>query len=194
MATKSLGLLQPVDLRQVWPNEESDFTPWLADEENLAILADTLGMPLEFVSREEAVGPYSADILCRDSNDGTPVVVENQDDPSGWGPPGCVAVIGGEHSLIDARRADSEPERMKAELLATQARNDSLALRIDSLLQDDRGPGAPREGELRLSQGRRVPVPDVGRHIVTTRHYEACWRGGTPTFPPDTLGHLPGIP
>ena len=60
MATKSLGLLQPVDLRQVWPNEESDFTtPWLADEENLPILADALGMPLEFVSREEAVGPYS---------------------------------------------------------------------------------------------------------------------------------------
>ena len=33
---------------------------------------------MEFVSREEAVGPYWADILCRDSNDGTPVVVENQ--------------------------------------------------------------------------------------------------------------------
>ena len=50
---------------------------------------------------------------------------------------GYVAVMGGEHSLIDARRADSELERMKAELLAAQARNDSLALRIDSLLHDD---------------------------------------------------------
>ena len=46
-------------------------------------------------------------------------------------------VMGGEHSLIDARRADSELERMKSELLAAQARNDSLALRIDSLLHDD---------------------------------------------------------
>ena len=35
-------------------------------------------MPLEFVAREEAVGPYSADILCRDSNEGTQVVVDNQ--------------------------------------------------------------------------------------------------------------------
>lgn len=78
MTTKSLGLLEPVDLRKVWPNEESDFTPWLADQENLAILADALGMPLEFVSHEEAVGPYSADILCRDPNEGTPVLVENQ--------------------------------------------------------------------------------------------------------------------
>ena len=50
---------------------------------------------------------------------------------------GYVAVMGGEHSLIDARRADAELEMMKAELLAAQARNDSLALRIDSLLHDD---------------------------------------------------------
>ena len=78
MATTDLGRLEPVDLREVWPNEESDFTPWLADQKNLAILGDALGMPLEFVAREEAVGPYSADILCRDSNDGTQVVVENQ--------------------------------------------------------------------------------------------------------------------
>lgn len=78
MATTDLGHLKPVDLRKVWANEETDFTPWLADQKNLAILGDALGMPLEFVSREEAVGPYSADILCRDSNDDTQVVVENQ--------------------------------------------------------------------------------------------------------------------
>ena len=78
MATNDLGRLEPVDLREIWPNEESDFTPWLADQKNLAILGDALGMPLEFVAREEAVGPYSADILCRDSNDRIQVVVENQ--------------------------------------------------------------------------------------------------------------------
>lgn len=78
MATSELGRLKPVDLRKVWPDEESDFTPWLADQKNLAILGDELGMSLEFVSREEAVGPFSADILCQDSNDGTHVVVENQ--------------------------------------------------------------------------------------------------------------------
>ena len=82
MATTDLGRLKPVDLRKVWQNEETDFTPWLADQKNLAILGDALGMSLEFVSREEAVGPYSADILCRDSNDGTQVVVENQLEPT----------------------------------------------------------------------------------------------------------------
>ena len=60
MATTDLGRLEPVDLREVWPNEESDFTPWLADQKNLAILDDALGMPLEFVAREEAVGPIGA--------------------------------------------------------------------------------------------------------------------------------------
>ena len=83
MATTDLGRLKPVvDLRLAWPKEESDFTPWLADQKNLTLLGDTLGMPLEFVGREEAVGPYSADILCRDSNDGTKVVVENQLEPT----------------------------------------------------------------------------------------------------------------
>ena len=71
-----------MDPRKVWPNEESDFTPWLADQANLAILGDALGMPLELVAREKAVGPYSADILCRDSDDGTRVVVENQLGPT----------------------------------------------------------------------------------------------------------------
>ena len=73
-----LDRMKPVNLREVWPNEESDFTPWLADPRNLALLERALGMPLEVLELEAAVGPYSADILCRDSNDGTRIVVENQ--------------------------------------------------------------------------------------------------------------------
>lgn len=82
MPTTDLGRLDPVDLRLVWPREESDFTPWLAVEENLTLLADTLGMSLEFVARERAVGPFSADIVCRNPDDDTQVVVENQLEPT----------------------------------------------------------------------------------------------------------------
>lgn len=63
-----LGRLQPVDLREVWETEAQDFTPWLAKEENLSLLADTLRMELELASQETSVGPFRADILCRNAD------------------------------------------------------------------------------------------------------------------------------
>ena len=48
MANEVLGRLSKVDLRRVWTSEASDFTPWLALEENLAVLGETLGIELEF--------------------------------------------------------------------------------------------------------------------------------------------------
>ena len=66
------------DLRSVWENEAQDFTPWLGRSENLVLLADTLGIgELETVAQEQAVGPFRADILCRDSDDSL-VLIENQ--------------------------------------------------------------------------------------------------------------------
>jgi len=73
-----LGALCKVDLRTYWRNEASDFTPWLATEENIAMLAEALGIDLEVESTEVAAGPYSADILARDTVTGDYVVIENQ--------------------------------------------------------------------------------------------------------------------
>ena len=39
-----LDRLQPVELRDVWQDEAGGFTPWLAEEENLALLSETLGL------------------------------------------------------------------------------------------------------------------------------------------------------
>ena len=33
---KELSRLEPVELREIWPNEATDFTPWLAKAENLS--------------------------------------------------------------------------------------------------------------------------------------------------------------
>ena len=79
MSEEKLGRLEPVDLRNFWKREDGDFTPWLAEEENLNLLADTLDMELEFESREVNVGEggFKADILCRNEEDGR-VLIENQ--------------------------------------------------------------------------------------------------------------------
>ena len=62
----TLGTLERVDLRSVWTNEAYDFTPWLAGEDNLAALGRVLGLDLELEGTEQGVGPYSADIVCKD--------------------------------------------------------------------------------------------------------------------------------
>ena len=41
--SEELSRLEPIELRDIWPNEAADFTPWLAEEENLDLLAGTLG-------------------------------------------------------------------------------------------------------------------------------------------------------
>jgi hypothetical protein len=78
----ALGKLDPIkDLPSVWADEARDFTPWLAKPENLAILSEHLGFGpegLELEALKKFVGPYKADIVCRDTTTGTWVLVENQ--------------------------------------------------------------------------------------------------------------------
>src|SRR5262249_33441872 len=77
-----LGRLERVGLREIWKNEAADFTPWLANEQNLKLLGDTLGIELHFEAQEKDVGPYRADILCRDTSDDSWVLIENQLSPT----------------------------------------------------------------------------------------------------------------
>lgn len=73
-----LGRLESVDLRSIWTSESSDFTPWLAQAENLVLLGDAIGIELELEAQEKNVGPFRADILCKDTATGQWVLVENQ--------------------------------------------------------------------------------------------------------------------
>jgi hypothetical protein len=76
--TTMLGRLERVDVRDVWQKESEDFTPWLASEENIALLGDAIGLELEVEAQEKDVGPFRADILCKDTATGNWVLVENQ--------------------------------------------------------------------------------------------------------------------
>lgn len=73
-----LGRLERVDLRAVWASEAQHFTPWLAQQENLALLGDTIGIELELEAQEKEVGPFRADILCKDTATDNWVLIENQ--------------------------------------------------------------------------------------------------------------------
>jgi hypothetical protein len=78
MPTIELGRLERVELRAIFPHEALAFTPWLAAETNLALLGDTIGLDLELEAQEKSVGPFSADILCKDTATEGWVLIENQ--------------------------------------------------------------------------------------------------------------------
>jgi len=73
-----LGRLTRVPLRTIWQHEALGFTPWLAQQENLDLLGETLGLAIELFSREHDVGPFSADIVCTTKDTNEKVVIENQ--------------------------------------------------------------------------------------------------------------------
>jgi len=74
---KKLSKLERAPLRDAWRHEASDFTPWLAETENLNALADALGLDdLELVATEHWVGEFKLDILCTAGAD--QVIIENQ--------------------------------------------------------------------------------------------------------------------
>ncbi len=65
--THPLGTLQSVDLRTIWPDEARDFTPWLAQAENLRRLSVALNLELELDRVEVAVGPNGVTTSMRSS-------------------------------------------------------------------------------------------------------------------------------
>ncbi len=76
MVEPELGSIENVNPRKVWPNEASDFTPWLA--EHIDSLGEALGLDIEVTQTEAAVGAFSLDILGKVSDSDRVVIVENQ--------------------------------------------------------------------------------------------------------------------
>ncbi len=75
----SLGLLEEVkELRTIWPHEASNFTPWLAEEDNLALLADAVGIEMVLDETESSVGDFSVDIVATEVGTGKKIIIENQ--------------------------------------------------------------------------------------------------------------------
>ncbi len=75
MTTSEEGM-EYVDIREKWPHEALNFTPWLA--RNLDLLSEAVGIKLELVQEEAAVGPFSCDILAKEVDSGLSAAIENQ--------------------------------------------------------------------------------------------------------------------
>lgn len=68
--------LKSLPLRDAWKHEAHSFTPWLA--QNIDHISEEIGIPLEITDTEVAVEKFSADILARNPEDGSVVLIENQ--------------------------------------------------------------------------------------------------------------------
>lgn len=72
-----VGKLIPVDLREVWAHEASDFSQWLS--QNLEYISDVIDTNLELVETEKKLdgSQFSIDIWAMNDNE-DPVIIENQ--------------------------------------------------------------------------------------------------------------------
>lgn len=64
-----LGKPSPVTLRSYWKNEATDFTRWLAKEENLKELGKIIDIDeIELIEVESDVGDFNVDIFAQDAS------------------------------------------------------------------------------------------------------------------------------
>lgn len=74
-----LGKMKRIDdLRKVWPNEATNFTKWLAEEENLEELGKAVGIDIDLEERESSVGSFNVDLYATESGSGRKIIIENQ--------------------------------------------------------------------------------------------------------------------
>ncbi len=71
----TVGKLERVPLRDVFPHEARDLTRWLAG--NPDVLADATGQAMAITASEDQVGSFRADLVGED-DEGNVVVIENQ--------------------------------------------------------------------------------------------------------------------
>ena len=73
-----IGKLKEVNIRDLWKHEQYDFSAWLAQEENIELLNEKIGLTLVDINTEAYVGAYRCDIVAVDETTGTKVIIENQ--------------------------------------------------------------------------------------------------------------------
>ena len=74
---KQLGTLKKVPIREIW-KREPDFSAWLSEDDNIALLSQKIGVDILAEETEAGVGDFSADILAKEDGGDRLVIIENQ--------------------------------------------------------------------------------------------------------------------
>lgn len=75
----TIGKLEKIlDLRTVWPHETQDFSRWLAQEESLSLLSQSIGIDISLEEIESSVGNFSVDLFASEDGTARKVIIENQ--------------------------------------------------------------------------------------------------------------------
>ena len=184
MTNKSpLGSLEPVELREYWGHEAHHFTPWLVD--NIDLLGSALGLNLEVEGTEVGVGPFRADILARDIDENTQVLIENQLEPSDFSHIGQIVTYSAgldAATIVWITKGFVEEHRAALDWLnrVTLPEVNFFGIRIELWRIGDSDPAPrfhvisrPNEWSKKLATARRVP----GRRAALYDAYEDYWSG-----------------
>ena len=163
-----IGSLRRVSLREVWPHEAQDFTPWLA--ENIDVLNNAIDLSLSIIEREQAAGDFIVDLVAEDES-GNPVIIENQLERSNHDHLGKLITY---LTAIDAKAAiwivkEARPEHISAISWLNESSSASFYLLKLEAVRIEGSPPAPL---LTLIVGSSEQSQEVGetKKELTERH------------------------
>lgn len=167
-----------VPVRDVWRDEARDFTPWLGA--NADLLGEALGLDLELVETEVAVGSFSADAHFRVTTSGDNVVVENMLAPSDHDHVGKLLTYA---AGIDAPYAVLVAERIKPEhasalaWLNTNSRDgiSFFGIEIEAWQIGDSGPAPHLNVVVKPDQWQRSVQPRTAPRTALQETYYEWW-------------------
>ena len=176
-----LGIFEQVPLREAWPTEDGNFTPWLAQSETISLLGDALKLELEVEAVEHWVGAFRADILARaiDEEDHR-VIIENQFGKTDHGHLGQIltylAGIEGAKTVVWIAETIREDHRAAVDWLNTNTTEvfSFFAIEIE-LWRIGNSPPAPRFNVIASpndwTRTARTAARQVGEAALADRHH-----------------------
>lgn len=178
-----LGKFERVSLKDAWPTEDGNFTPWLAEAKSIELLGEALNIELEVEAVEHWVGPFRADILARavdDPGDEHRVVIENQFGRTNHGHLGQIltylAGIENTKTVVWIAETFQEDHRAAVDWLNANTLEDFSFFAIEiELWRIDNSPPAPRFNVIASpndwTKTSRKASGQVGEQAMAQRHH-----------------------